>query len=321
MNLHDSISRRDALARVAASGVAAAGLSVHAAAGADSSPHSAGWIDAHAHIWTRDIKKYPLAKTATLDDLKPASFTAEQLLQTARPVGVTRVILIQHHPLVGYDNSYLVDVAEKYPETFRVVGQIDDQKPHPDRTMRDLATKRVSGFRITLLTRTAEWLDGPGMNAMWRTAADTGQAICCLTNPSYLESIDKMCTKHPETNVVIDHFARIGVDGVIREQEVAALCRLAKQRNTYVKLSAFYALGQKQPPYDDMIPMIEQLFEAFGPQRLMWASDSPYQMQGGNSYRDSIQLIHQRIKFFSEDDKQQVLSKTAERVYFGNLSA
>ena len=46
------------------------------------------FIDAHSHIWTRDIKSYPLRKTATLKDLNPPSFTTEELLATCQPQGV-----------------------------------------------------------------------------------------------------------------------------------------------------------------------------------------------------------------------------------------
>ena len=42
-----------------------------------------------------------------------------------------------------------------------------------------------------------------------------------------------------------------------------------------VKVSAFYALGAKQPPYDDLVALIRPVYDAFGAQRLIWASDCP----------------------------------------------
>ncbi|MCA9109870.1 MAG: amidohydrolase, partial [Planctomycetaceae bacterium] len=65
---------------------------------ADDQPSFDGHIDAHSHIWTRDIEAYPLANGNTLDDLKPPSFTTEELLELVRPHGVTRIVLIQHRP-------------------------------------------------------------------------------------------------------------------------------------------------------------------------------------------------------------------------------
>ncbi|MEZ6146382.1 MAG: hypothetical protein R3B91_13415 [Planctomycetaceae bacterium] len=67
----------------------------------DDPPSDPGYIDAHSHIWTRDIEAYPLANGNTLDDLKPPSFTTEELLELVRPHGVTRIVLIQHRPYHG----------------------------------------------------------------------------------------------------------------------------------------------------------------------------------------------------------------------------
>ena len=38
------------------------------------------YIDAHSHIWTPDVAHYPLAAGFTVADMKPPSFTAEELL-------------------------------------------------------------------------------------------------------------------------------------------------------------------------------------------------------------------------------------------------
>jgi predicted TIM-barrel fold metal-dependent hydrolase len=304
-----NMNRRDFLASAAAV-TAGVILGRPAWAGDD------GFIDAHSHIWTRDVEHFPLAKGATVDDLDPPSFTAEELLQTCRPEGVKRVVLIQHHTYYGFDNRYLIHAAKKYPGVFKVVGMVDDQKPHPDVTMRRLLEQNVTGFRITSWIRRERWLDGPGMAAMWRCGAETHQAMCCLIDPPDLAGVDHMCGRYAETPVVIDHFARIGVDGEIRDSDVKALCDLARHPQVHVKISAFYALGKKKAPYLDLVPMIRRLYDAYGPQRLMWASDSPYQVVSGHRYGDSIALVRDRLDFLSAADREWMLRKTAENVYF-----
>ena len=52
---------------------------------------------------------------------------------------------------------------------------------------------------------------------------------------------------------------RVGMSGEIHEADLAKLCRLARHKNTYVKVSAFYALGKKKAPYEDLGPMIRRL--------------------------------------------------------------
>ena len=45
------------------------------------------YIDAHSHIWTPDVAHYPLAAGFKVADMKPRSFTAEELLAICRPAG------------------------------------------------------------------------------------------------------------------------------------------------------------------------------------------------------------------------------------------
>jgi predicted TIM-barrel fold metal-dependent hydrolase len=267
-------------------------------------------------VWTPDIKNYPLAKGFTVDDMKPRSFTPEELFAHCRPCGVERIVLIQMS-FYGFDNSYMLDAMRDHPGVFGGVAVIDENAKDIAAEMQRLKSLGVRGFRIRPGGRPAEtWLDGPGMAAMWAVGAEEGLAMCHLIDADSLPAVDRMCRKNPDTPVVIDHFARIGVDGQIRDKDVQALCDLARHKNTAVKVSAFYALGKKQAPYTDLSPMIRRLLDAYGPQRLMWATDCPYQVDPGHNYADSIALVRDRLNFLSDGDRLWLLRKTAERVFF-----
>jgi predicted TIM-barrel fold metal-dependent hydrolase len=280
-----------------------------------------GWIDAHSHIWTPDTDRYPLANNQTKADLAPPSFTDDELLALVLPLGVARVVLIQHKPYHGVDNSYIVDAIARHPGVFSAVACIDAEADDPPAEMTRLAGLGIRGFRIRPGEGGADrWLDSPGMCAMWEYAGHSGLAICPLIDPEFIPQVAAMCERFPRTNVVVDHFARIGIDGTIRESDLAALVDLARHERTHVKVSAFYALGKKVPPYADLVPMIRALYDAYGPSRLMWASDSPYQLAPPNTYADSLALIRDRIDFLSDSDREWLLRKTAEQVYFGKAS-
>jgi predicted TIM-barrel fold metal-dependent hydrolase len=62
--------------------------------------------------------------------------------------------------------------------------------------------------------------------------------------------------------------------------------------------------------------MIRRVLDAFGPERCMWASDAPYQIEPPNSYAASIELIRDRLDGVSAGDKEWLLRKTAEKVFF-----
>ena len=140
--------------------------------------------------------------------------------------------------------------------------------------------------------------------------------MCCLTNPDNLPEVEAACKRYPDTPVVIDHFARIGIDGAIREPDLNNLCSLARHKNVKVKISAYYALGSKKPPHTELIPMIKRLYEEFGASRLMWASDCPYQLDGENNYGDSLKLIRESIDFVTDEERKQLLAGTAEETFF-----
>jgi predicted TIM-barrel fold metal-dependent hydrolase len=274
----------------------------------------AGTIDAHVHVWTDDRKRYP--RVPDERDYPPASFTPEDLFRHARPAGVQRVVLIQMS-FYRYDNSYMVDSIRRYPGgIFAGVGIVNSAAAGVADTMKKLSGQGVRGFRITPGGDPQNWLDTPGMRTMWETGAKLRLAMCPLIGADALPSVARMCTRFPDTPVVIDHLARIGADGTIRDSDVAALCGMAAHRNVHVKVSAFYALGQKRAPYKDLVPLIRRVFESFGPERLMWASDSPFQVLDGHRYQDSIALVREGLPFLTDQDREWLLGKTAGEVFF-----
>jgi predicted TIM-barrel fold metal-dependent hydrolase len=62
--------------------------------------------------------------------------------------------------------------------------------------------------------------------------------------------------------------------------------------------------------------MIRRLRDTYGANRLMWATDCPYQVGEGHTYADSIALIRDRLDFLSAEDKNWILRGTAEKVFF-----
>jgi len=307
------LTRRDFLRT---SAIAAAGFAVGCTSTSTTEIKHRNYIDAHVHVWTPDVARYPIHESFKVSDMVPASFTPEQLFTHTKPNGVTRVVLIQMS-FYRFDNRYMLSAMLQFPGVFSGVAVIDENAAKPDQTMHLLATRGVRGFRIHPGKQPVDgWLGSPGMATMWQAAADQDLAICPLINPEALPMLEKMCGRFPKTRVVIDHFARIGVDGQIRDAQVDALCRLARYPHTYVKTSAFYALGKKQPPYTDLGPMIQRLRDAYGAHRLMWASDCPYQVDPGHNYADSIALIRDRLDFLTPDDRTWMLGKTAEKVFF-----
>ncbi|MCA9194843.1 MAG: amidohydrolase [Planctomycetales bacterium] len=274
-----------------------------------------GWIDAHVHVWTPNVQKYPLDAAFSVADMQPASFTPDQLLAYTRPSGVDRIVLIQMS-FYGLNQDYMFDCLHTYPGVFSAVALIDHKSPSVEQQARQLVRRGARGFRLHSKGDAQDWPRSPSMRRLWQVAADDGFAICPLINPDDIVHIAMLCQSFPKTKVVVDHFARIGIGGSIEPDRLDELCGLARFPQVYVKTSAFYALGKKQPPYHDLLPMVKKLLDAFGPERLMWASDCPYQVQGMHTYQASIDLILKDSEFLSTSDKKWLLRDTAQKLFF-----
>ncbi|MDD4871174.1 MAG: amidohydrolase family protein [Kiritimatiellae bacterium] len=303
------ISRRSFLRTAISAGAATA-------AGCVTVNFKQDYIDAHVHVWTPDTAKYPLASGMTKGGCVD-SFTPEQLFAHCKHEGVDRIVLIQMS-FYKFDNSYMLYAIAKHPGVFSGVAIVNEHETGVSQRMKDLAKQGVRGFRICAGKEKdlEKWLGSPGMAEMWKTAADEGLSICPLINPDTLPLIDKMCVKYPRTSVVIDHFSRVGMTGSILRTDLDQLLQLSKHPHVHVKTSAFYALGKKQAPYLDLGPMIRECRNHFGAQRLMWASDCPFQVVSGHNYHDSIALIRDRLDFLSVEDKEWMLRRTAEKVFW-----
>lgn len=276
-------------------------------------PARSNMIDSHVHVWTDDLARYPRVWPGT--EFSPLHFPPEELFRHSVPNGVARAVLVQMS-FYGFDNSYMLDCLSAHPGVLGGIGVVDCSSADVAAEMKKLAAQGVRGFRIHTESSPEEWLAAPGMQSMWKCAAEERLVVCPLVNPDALPALDRMCQQHPETPVVVDHLGRIGVDGQIREDDLRQLCALAKHDKVHVKVSAFYALGLRQPPYHDLASLIRRVFDAFGPQRLLWGSDCPFQIQDGHTYSDSLALLAEGLPFLNSEDKSWILGKTAESLFF-----
>ncbi len=279
-------------------------------------------FDAHVHIWTADSAKYPMAPGTDREKILPRTFTAEELLKHARPAGVTMVNLVQM-TWYGLDHRYILDTIRKYPGSFVGTGIVpavtDATLPSPDATMVELSKGGILAFRLLGKQRASgagvRWMDHPGYEKMFTAAASHNLALSFLMEPPDLPELDRMCAKHPEAPVIIDHLCRIGAVGPVNDEDVTALCRMARHRRVMIKIGAFYALGAKREPYTDLLPMIRRVVDAFSPARCMWESDCPYQVQKPHNYAASVALIRDHADFLGAADKEQILFGTASRFF------
>jgi predicted TIM-barrel fold metal-dependent hydrolase len=265
-------------------------------------------IDPHVHVWKHD-PAFPFAQGANV----PARDAApETLLEHMKANGVSKTVIIQviHY---RYDNRYLLSVLKKYPGTFQGVCRVDPLDPAaPDH----LSQHTADGFRGVRISpagnASGDWFNGPLMPPLWKRCADLKVPMTVLAPIGRMPGVAAQMEKLPDMTVVIDHMADCPVD---QPQELEKLIALKRYPNVFVKISHTWSLSKQPYPWLDAQEHVKRLHEAFGPQRLMWATDWPIIENSHATYDQALKVVRDDMKFLNDDDRRWMLSKTIERVW------
>jgi predicted TIM-barrel fold metal-dependent hydrolase len=264
-------------------------------------------IDPHVHTWKHD-PQFPFAQGANV----PARDAApETLLELMKTNGVSKTVIIQviHYK---YDNSFLASVLKRYAGTFQGVCRVDPLDPAaPDH----LSQHTAEGFRGVRISPAAnpsgDWFNGPLMPPLWQRCYDLKVPMTVLSPIGRMPQVGVLLEKHPDLTVVIDHMADCPVD---QPAELEKLIALKRYPNLFVKVSHTWSLSKQPYPWPDAQEHVKRLHAAFGPQRLMWATDWPI-IEGASTYDKALKVVRDDMKFLNDDDKRWMLSKTIERVW------
>ena len=157
-------------------------------------------IDIHPHIVSPDTKRYPLASGFSTAKFACEHFEPQDILSIADANRVARIVLVQMS-YYGFDNSYMLDAIETYPDNFRGIAVIDDRDSASAHIATQLTQRGIRGFRIVIEGRGDLWSDEPGIRTMCRRAGEDNFAVCMLINAGELPALEKLCAQFPETPI------------------------------------------------------------------------------------------------------------------------
>jgi predicted TIM-barrel fold metal-dependent hydrolase len=265
-------------------------------------------IDPHVHVWKHD-PAFPFAQGANV----PArDATPETLLDLMKANGVEKTVIIQviHY---RYDNSFLASVLKKYPGTFHGVARVDPLDPAAPDHLSKLTEQGFRGVRLSPSgNATGDWFHGPLMPPLWARCQQLKVPMTVLAPITRMPEVGALLEKLPDLTVVIDHMADCPVD---QPAELEKLIALSRYPRLYVKISHTWSLSKQPYPWLDAQQHVHRLYDSFGPQRLMWATDWPIVENSKATYSQALTLVRDDMPFLTADDKSWILSKTIEKVW------
>jgi len=262
-------------------------------------------VDSHAHVFAQGLPLAPQRRHAPEYDA-----TLDAYVTHLREHGISHAVLVQPS-FLGTDNSFFLDVLERYPHRFRGVAVVDPAIS--DAHLRRLATSGVVGVRLNLVGLPVPALQAPLWQAFLSRVNAQGLHV-----EVHRDAIDLPMIVGPLVEagctVVVDHLGRPDAALGTSDPGFRFLLSTASSGCVWVKLSAAYrsARGANGMAHGDTL--IPALLASFGPRRLVWGSDWPH-----TQHRSLIDYSAARAalpRWIPDTSQQQVVLRDAPRELF-----
>ena len=234
-------------------------------------------VDAHQHYWRVGEQSAPWRTPAHAEierDFEPADLRGE-----LRAAGVEATVLVQSADEPA-ENDRLAAYAGATPTVAGVVAWLPLHAPAAARCELDRIADlpRLAGVRCLVGREPPDWLARADVRALFGELAERGLAwdVVAVT-PEQRAAVGALAAAVPDLRIVVDHLARPpleGPDAGCWERELRALARWP---NVALKLSIGIDALTAWKHWDAaaLRRPVACAVEAFGPQRLMLASNWP----------------------------------------------
>ena len=275
-------------------------------------------IDTHIHFYdtTRDIEMaWPPKKDKVLyKPHLPAEYS-----KLAKASGVTGVVIVEASDHL-IDNKWILDLVNGDDFYMGLVGNIDVYRKDFEAQLEKLKQdKRLVGLRPRG-PKSINFEDEIVLKNL-RTLAKHKLTMDYLTNGGGIpgiKTIDAVARKIPNLRIVVNHCLGWDFNGKPAQKEwVAAVERLASNKNVTCKISGLYQRSVQQPApqsidyYDDVL---EVLWKNFGKKRLIYGSNWPVTKRT-DAYATYVKLVDTFISKKGQDAREHYYWKNAAKAY------
>ena len=204
----------------------------------------------------------------------------EEYEKIAAPLGITGTVVVEASQWVE-DNQWILDLAAARPFLRGLVGHLEPGAKDFRADLKRFAANRLfRGIRIGVWNP-EEVAEKPEAIADLRAVSDLGLAVDILIRPAQLMAAAILADRLPDLKIVIDHCANVSIDGKTPPIEwVDGIHAVARRRNIAMKVSGLAegtgrANGSAPADTEYYRPVLDVLWNSFGPDRLLFGSNWP----------------------------------------------
>jgi predicted TIM-barrel fold metal-dependent hydrolase len=282
-------------------------------------------FDAHVHLQSEDLVRYPRAPAVPAPPGPPSPPPTGETPEVVRVLrwmdqnGVAGGAAVQHRATYGFDNRYLLDCTDQYRQRLVPVVVLDAEDPAtPDAVPRLVEQHGLAGVRL-IGARDSDggfpWLESAAAHRTWAAVNRAGLVMDLMTLPpdrsgAVLAAYARLAAQYPRVRLVLDHCAWPDAAGPPEFGLRSAHLALRGYHNIFFKFTTVNLESLRAANVPAKVAL-RHFVAAFGAERMMWGSDI------GNStglYGEMVARIVAASSGLSRRDRRQLLHDTGQAV-------
>jgi predicted TIM-barrel fold metal-dependent hydrolase len=263
-------------------------------------------VDSQVHLWAGGMP------SAHHRCGLPEPFNAQAVLAQMRAAGVDCAILAPPAWDPG-GNAPSLEAAKAYPDQFAVTGDINWLgAPDPKRIETWRRQPGMVGLRLIFNTpEKQQQLKEGAADWIWEAAQRVDLPVMLLI-PDGGACVEMLAQRYPGLRLCIDHLAiPRGAKNAAAFEHLPTLLALARFPNVSVKVGGLNAYSSVDAyPFPSLHGYVRQVYDAFGPERMYWASDIT---RMPCPWREVVTLFTEGMPWLSERDRQLIMGEAVCR--------
>ena len=271
-------------------------------------------LDTHQHFW-----HYNPITHSWIDDSMAVirkDFLPADLQKVYASNGVDACIAVQADQTEA-ETDFLIQLANEYDFIKGVIGWVDLRSEHiEDRLAYYYQFKKLKGFRhIVQGEADHNFLLREEFKRGIAALYDYNFTYDILIFPHQLGAALELVRLFPNQQFVIDHMAKPYIKDAYFDGWAALMKAIGKYENVYCKVSGIITEADYQNwTYEQIVPYLDVVFEAFGAKRTMFGSDWPVCLVAG-SYAQVKGIVERYTAGWSAEDQAQVFGLNGAAFY------
>lgn len=270
-------------------------------------------IDAHQHFW-----HYNPTRDQWIDDsmeVLKRDFLPADLKPLLDENGFEGCIAVQADQSEN-ETEFLLKLAGNNDFIKGVVGWVDLRDPRIEERCHHFAVyKKLKGFRHIVQAEPDDFMSRSDFQRGIKALVGENFTYDILVYPSQIRAANELVNRFPDQPFVLDHIGKPDIRNKKVDLWKEQIAILAGAPNIYCKISGLVTEAHwHQWDKKDFMLYLDEIFDAFGTDRIMIGSDWPVCLLSA-SYHEVIAIVKEYLEQFSAVDKAKIMGENALSFY------